>query len=244
MERRDFVNENLTLIQKTEGLTFGTDALLLAAYISGRFERGCELGAGSGIISLLLLAREKLGHTVCLEVQKEYAELTEQNARDNGFSDRLTSVNADLREYRSDAKFDIVYTNPPYMKATSGKMCANDKKSIARHELAGTIEDFCLGAARLLKYGGAFAAVYRPDRTCDLLAAMRTAKIEPKRMTLVYADTESEPSMLLVLGKSGGKSGMTVTRPLIIYTDKSHTEYSTDMNYIMENGVFPTYYKR
>ena len=127
MERRDFVNENLTLIQKTEGLTFGTDALLLAAYISGRFERGCELGAGSGIISLLLLAREKLGHTVCLEVQKEYAELTEQNARDNGFSDRLTSVNADLREYRSDAKFDIVYTNPPYMKATSGKMCANDK---------------------------------------------------------------------------------------------------------------------
>lgn len=244
MERRDFVNESLTLIQKTEGLTFGTDALLLAAYISGKFKSGCELGAGSGIISLLLLAREKLGYAVCLEVQKEYAELTARNAEENGFSDRLTSVNADLRDYTSDGEFDIIYTNPPYMKATSGKMCANDKKSVARHELAGTIEDFCLGAARLLKYGGTFAAVYRPDRMCDLLAAMRAAKIEPKRMTLVHADTESEPSMLLVLGKSGGKSGMTLTRPLIIYKDKSHTEYSDDMNYIMENGVFPTYYKR
>jgi tRNA1Val (adenine37-N6)-methyltransferase len=113
MERRDFVNESLTLIQKTDGLTFGTDALLLAAYISGKFDLGCELGSGSGIISLLLLAREKLARTVCLEVQSEYAELTELNARENGLSQRLTSVNADLRDYKSDVEFDIVYTNPP-----------------------------------------------------------------------------------------------------------------------------------
>ncbi len=244
MERCDFVNENLTLIQKSEGLTFGTDALLLAAYISGRFERGCELGAGSGIISLLLLSRDKLASTVCLEIQEEYAELTERNARENGFSDRLCAVAGDLRDYKSECEFDLIYTNPPYMKATSGRLCNNDKKSIARHELAGTIEDFCKSAARLIKYGGSFAAVYRPDRLCDLIAAMRNSGLEPKRMTFVHADTESEPSMLLVLGKMGGRSGMLVTRPLIIYKDKAHKEYSDDMNYIMENGVFPSYYKR
>ena len=218
--------------------------MLLSAYISGKYERGCELGAGSGIISLLLLTREKLSHAVCLEIQEEYAALTERNARENGLADRLLAVSTDIREYKSECEFDIVYTNPPYMKATSGRMCANDKKSIARHELAGTIEDFCSSAARLLKYGGAFAAVYRPDRMCDLLAAMRAARLEPKRMTFVHADTESEPSMLLVLGKSGAKSSMTLTRPLIIYKDKAHTEYSDDMNYIMENGSFPSYYKR
>lgn len=244
MERLDLVNDKLSLIQNTEGLTFGTDALLLAGYVSGKFRRGCELGGGSGIISLLLLTRDKLDECVVLDVQEEYARLTERNAEHNGLSHRLTSVCSDLRDYRCDGEFDLVYTNPPYMKATSGKMCEQDKKSIARHELHGTIEDFTRGAARMLKYGGTLAVVYRPDRLCDLMCAMREARIEPKRVTFVHADTESEPSMVLVMGKSGGKSGMTLTRPLIIYADKTHTKYSADMDYIMENGVFPSYYKR
>ena len=244
MERLDLVNDNLSLIQNTEGLTFGTDALLLAGYVAGKYHRGCELGGGSGIISLLLLTRDKLDECVVLDVQEEYAELARRNAEQNGLSDRMASVCSDLRDYRCDGCMDLVYTNPPYMKATSGKMCEQDKKSIARHELYGTIEDFCLGAARMLKYGGTFAAVYRPDRLCDLICAMRDARIEPKRATFVHADTESEPSMVLVIGKMGAKSGMTLTRPLIIYDDKKHTKYSSDMDYIMENGVFPDYYKR
>ena len=161
MERCDFVNENLTLIQKLDGLTFGTDALLLSAYISGKFKRGLEIGSGSGIISLLLLSREKLEQVVALDVQEEYASLTARNAEENGLSDRLSAVCADVREYKCDGEFDIVYTNPPYMKATSGKMCENDKKSIARHEIYGTIEDFCASAKGLIKYGGKPRQTYR-----------------------------------------------------------------------------------
>ena len=66
MERCDFVNDNLRLIQDTEGLTFGTDALLLAGYINGRYKRGLELGCGSGIISMLLLTRSKADKVVAL----------------------------------------------------------------------------------------------------------------------------------------------------------------------------------
>ena len=43
-ERLDEVNDSLSLIQKTDGLTFGTDALLLAGYVSGKYKLGCELG--------------------------------------------------------------------------------------------------------------------------------------------------------------------------------------------------------
>jgi tRNA1(Val) A37 N6-methylase TrmN6 len=73
---------------------------------------------------------------------------------------------------------------------------------------------------------------------------MRNSKIEPKRMTLVYADTDSEPSMALIEGKAGGRSGLLLTKTLIIYRDSSHKEYTDDMNYIMENGSFPSDYKR
>lgn len=244
MERCDFVNDKLRLIQKTDGLTFGTDALLLAGYINGKYKNGCEIGSGSGIISMLLLTRNKLDKTVALEVQSEYADLTEKNAVLNGLSDRLTTVCTDVREYKSECEFDIVYTNPPYMKTNSGRKNEAEKKNIARHEVCGGIGDFCRAARRLLKFGGTFAAVYRPDRLCDLFSSMRENRLEPKRITFVYADTESEPSMALVEAKAGGKCGLLVTRPLIIYSDKSHSIYSNDMNYIMENGSFPEGYKR
>ncbi len=238
-ERIDYVNDALSLIQNTEGLTFGTDALLLSGYIGSGYKTGAELGGGTGIISMLLLTRKKLDSTVCLEIQPEYAELIERNAEYNRLSDKLACVCADVREYAPDKECELVYTNPPYMRADSGYANRISKKNIARHEVHGSIEDFCTAARGMLKFGGTFAAVYRPDRLTDLLVAMRAAGIEPKRMTLVYADRESVPSMLLVEGKRGGKSGMRMTRPLIIYADASHNEYGGDMKYIMENGVFP-----
>jgi len=237
-KRLDEVNDSLSLIQDTEGLTFGTDALLLAGYIGKGYKLGLELGGGTGIISMLLLSRGKLERCICAEIQKEYAELIRENAAHNSLEDRLECINADIREHRF-PECDIVYTNPPYMKADTGKRNITDKKNIARHEVNGSILDFCMAAKRSLKFGGTLAVVYRPDRCMDLLAAMREAGIEPKRMTFVHADTASEPSMMLVEGKRGGKSGMRVTAPLIIYRDRTHTAYGEDMEYIMENGIFP-----
>ena len=222
-ERVDSVNDSLSLIQKPDGLTFGTDALLLAGYISGKYSCGAELGGGSGIISMLLLTRNKISRCTAYEVQKEYAELIARNAEYNSLSDRLSSVSADIRDLPATESFDIVFTNPPYMKSTSGKSNVSDKKAIARHEVFGDIRDFTAAASRLLKFGGAFYAVYRPDRLTDIICAMRECSIEPKRVTFVHADTDSEASMVLIEGKRGGKSGMQLTKPLIIYKDKIHT---------------------
>ena len=244
MERCDFVNDNLNLIQETDGLTFGTDALLLAGYITGKYKYGCEFGSGSGIISMLLISRNKIDSVAALEVQEEYADLTRRNAELNNLGDRLLAVHTDVRNFKSEREFDIIYTNPPYMKTSSGRKNALEKKNIARHEVCGDIYDFCLSARKMLKFGGCFAAVYRPDRLIDLLDAMRKSDIEPKRITMVYADDRSEPSMALVEGKAGAKSGLMNTRPLIIYSDKTHREYGEDMKYIMENGSFPSDFKR
>ena len=242
-ERIDYVNDSLSLIQINEGLTFGTDALLLAGYIDRKYKRGIELGSGTGIISMLLLTREKVENALCLEVQEEYALLSDRNAELNNLKDRLKVVHTDIREYKIDAECELVYTNPPYMKTTSGKGNCSSKKNIARHELNGDIKDFLHSGERMLKYGGTFAVVYRPDRLEDLMWSMRESHIEPKRMTFVHADTDSEPSMVLVEGKKGGRCGMKLTCPLIIYQDKKHDEYSDDMKFIMANGRFPDKFK-
>ena len=243
-ERIDYVNDSLSLIQKTDGLTFGTDALLLAGFVSGKYSAAIELGGGSGIISMLLLTRDKVKKCTVLEVQPEYADLINRNAELNGLSDRLRGIGIDIRDYIPEKESELVFTNPPYMKSTSGRGNTLSAKNIARHEICGGISDFMKVGARMLKFGGILAAVYRPDRLTDIICAMRENNLEPKRLTLVYADTESEPSMVLIEAKKGGKSGMLLTPPLIIYEDKTHKKYSPDMEYIMENGSFPSHFKR
>ena len=240
-ERIDYVNDKLSLIQNTEGLTFGTDALLLAGYIGRGYKVGTELGGGTGIISMLLRTREKVERVYAVEVQEEYAELMRRNFEYNNLTS-IEAVAADVREYKCPVECDLVYTNPPYMKATSGYSNRSSKKNLARHEVMGDIGDFMQAAKRLLAWGGDLAVVYRPDRLIDLLAAMRDAAIEPKVITLVMSDAKSAPSLALVLGRRGGKPALRMTAPLILYTDESHKEYSDDMKYILECGIFPEKY--
>ena len=242
-ERIDEVNDKLRLIQRTTGLTFGTDALLLAGYMEGRLGRGMELGSGTGIISMLAITRGKLSLVTAVELQQVYADLTGRNAELNGLSDRLVTVCMDVRDLKAEGTYDTVFTNPPYMRTDSGRANVSGEKNIARHEVAGDISDFIRAAKGVLRFGGSFYAVYRPDRLTDLISAMRAEGIEPKRMTFVHSDAEHEPSVVLIEGRAGGKGGMRITPPLIIYRSATDRVYTDDMDYIMENGRFPEKYR-
>lgn len=219
------VNENIKLIQKKDGLTFGTDAFLLASFIKAQKNANAvELGGGTGIISLLCASREKLGKIFCLEIQKEFAFVIERNAKLNGLDSKVISVCGDVREIKSsDLGFevDVVFSNPPYMKVDSGKQNEHSEKFIARHEVCGDIGDFCSSAKRLLKHGGLFYCVWRPDRLVDLICAMRENSLEPKEICFVHANTKAAPSMVLIKAKKGASSGAVVCEPLFLNDDSN-----------------------
>ena len=215
------INENLTLIQNRDGLTFGTDAYLLAAFASGGAKKTCaDLGSGTGIIPLLCASKNKFKKIYAVEIQPSFSELISRNASLNDLSDIITPVCINVQHLTSSSLFgeiDVVTSNPPYMKADSGKRNEHDEKFIARHEVCGNIEDFCAAASRILKHGGNFYTVWRPDRLCDLLCALRDNRLEPKLITFVHATPQSQPSMVLVRSKKGAASGLTLTRPLFLH---------------------------
>lgn len=249
--RIDKVNDDITLVQRKSGLTFGTDAYLLYAYVRshGKGSIGVDLGAGSGIISLLLANKGKLSKIYAVEVQKGYSELVSLNAEQNRLSERVISVNADVCKLSAEdigGEADAVFTNPPYMKAQSGKENLCDEKNIARREVLATIDDFCVCGARLLKYGGAFYAVYRPERLAELLYSMKKSGIEPKRLTFVCPDAFTRPSLVLVEGRKGGGEGLFATAPLIMHKDTSAKplEDTEDLKYIYANGEFDEKYRK
>lgn len=241
-ERVDRVNENILLIQKKDGLTFGTDALLLAAFVRPQPSAvALDFGAGTGIISFLCAVRNKYKKIVAIEAQNDFAKMIERNIEQNSLSDKVSAICCDVRELSFDKlgfEADAIFTNPPYMRAGSGKMNEHDIKTIARHEILGDINDFCKAASKNLKHGGRFYAVYRPERMTELFYAMRDAKIEPKRLCMVCPDSESAPSLILVEGKKGAAAEIKIENPLLMYKDKTHAEYTDDFAYIYENGCF------
>jgi tRNA1Val (adenine37-N6)-methyltransferase len=224
------INDNLSLIQNENGLTFGTDAYLLSAFaVGGKNKVGADLGSGTGIIPLLLCNREKAAKIYAVEVQESFCDLIAQNAELNGFSARIMPICknvTDLKAADFGQELDFVVSNPPYMKVDSGKRNEFDEKFIARHEVCGNIDDFCACANRLLKHGGRFYVVYRPDRLTDLICALRNNRLEPKIITFVAATSESEPSMVLVRAIKGGASGATLTRTLFLHDSRENAAKS------------------
>ena len=220
-ERIDTVNEKIRLIQKKDGLTFGTDAFLLAAFIKQqRYSYAVELGGGTGIISLLCAAADKFLNIDCFEIQKDFYGITKRNIELNGFGDRVRVFNEDIRSVSATflkREADAVFSNPPYMRTDSGKRNECDRKFIARHEVCGGIDDFCAAAYRILKHGGRFYCVWRPDRLTSLIASMRANRLEPKNMVFVHSDVQSEPSMVLVSATKGGAEGMKIMPPLFLH---------------------------
>ena len=61
--------------------------------------------------------------------------------------------------------------------------------------------------------------VHRPFRLSEIMVMLSKYKLEPKRMQLVYPYVDKEPNMVLIEAVRGGKSRLTVEKPLIVYKE-------------------------
>ena len=231
------IGDGLILHQDKAGLKFGTDALLLAAYI-----RKCvflvEYGSGSGAVSLLTASRGRADRVAAIEIQARQYRLLCKNILENDLCGKIEPLHCDLRDYRPSRHPDAVAANPPFMKADSGFPAEDEGKNAARHEIHGGIGDFCVNAGAILGTGGAFYCVYRPDRLPDLLAAMRDSGLGLRRMTMVHHSISHPASLVLCEGRRGGKDDVFVTRPLILYESGGEKILTPDYRRIYETGEF------
>lgn len=212
------------IIQDPGKFCFGMDAVLLAGFAKAEAS-DCvlDLGTGTGIIPLLMEARYHCAQLTGLEIQPESADMAARSVALNGLSDRIHIVTGDIKEADSlfaSASFDCITCNPPYMIGNHGIKNPNAPKAVARHELLCTLEDVVRQTAKLLKPGGHFFLVHRPFRLAEIMVTLTNHKLEPKRMRLVYPYADREPNMVLLEAVRGGRSRMTVEKPLIVYREK------------------------
>ena len=221
-ERLDDLQRNgYQIIQSPEKFCFGMDAVLLSGFATAtEGARVLDLGTGTGIIPILMAAKTDAKELIGLEIQEESADMAQRSVVLNDLQDKVRIVQGDIKEAGQifdAASFDVVTSNPPYMIGGHGLKNPDGPKAIARHEVLCDLEDVIRAAARCLKSGGKFYMVHRPFRLAEIMVLMHEYKVEPKRMQLVYPYADKEPNMVLIEGARGGRSRLTVEKPLIIY---------------------------
>ena len=214
------ITDTLTVYQQQGVFSYGTDAVLLADYVSEQVanfsgKTMCDLCSGTGIIPLLLCDRYPDLSAHAVEINPNAAALSEQSAAESGLSARFTVHRRDLKEvtsFFSCEQFDFLTCNPPYMTANCGKMCENSDITLARHEIACTIYDVFAAAFYLLRTGGCLYLVYRTDRLSALMDAARKNRFEIKDICFYRLKPDHPRCDLLVCkAKKNAAEGMTVS---------------------------------
>ena len=217
--------KGLHIIQNPDYFCFGIDAVLLAWFASPFIHPNThvmDLGTGSGILPLLVYGRTGARRIEALEIQDQMVELARRNVAMNQLEDVITVHHGDIchpTPQMLSTNFDVILSNPPYMRMDRGMKNATSAVSIARHEIACTLDDVVFFAKRTLKDRGKLFMVQRADRLSDLLCSLRKHGVEAKRLCAVHPYVDKPANLILVEAMRQGKSYMNIDPPLVVYNE-------------------------
>lgn len=225
---------DIKVYQNREGYRFSVDALLLYSFADVRYARNiADLGTGSGIIGLLLARKYPKAGVSLVELQESLYGLALKNIEINSLGNRVKAVLADIKYLKDEfdcMTYDLVVSNPPFRKPTTGRLSIGQERAIARHELALKISELAEAASYLLKAKGRFFMIYHPERLLEAIDALRFWRLEPKRIRFVYNDAGAESKIVLIEAVKEARPGMKIENPLFIYNpDGSYTAEVSDM---------------
>lgn len=229
------------IIQKEGAFCFGMDAVLLSGFVFvKKGETAVDLGSGNGIIPILLEAKTEGEKFIGIETQCEMAEMAERSVYINGLENKIQIICGDLREIfkptenpglkelkKLIGKINVVTANPPYMRSGYGLKNPDEPLAIARHEIKCTLKDICEAASTLLRSKGRFYLVHRPLRLVEIIEALRSFKLEPKRIKPVYPFIDKRANMILIEAVKDAHAECLLEQPLVIY--KEPGKYSDEI---------------
>ncbi|MFH0810532.1 MAG: methyltransferase [Pseudomonadota bacterium] len=210
----------LVLSQSRRGYRYSIDAPILAHFAAGAVrEPMVDLGAGCGVIALILAFKFGLGRITALELQPGLAALAARNVAANHLEERITVFSADLTavDRLPAASAAGVVCNPPYRGLGTGRVNPATEKALARHELAAELPQIVAAAAHLLTAKGRFFIIYPAPRLAALFSALARGGLEPKRLRPVHSFAAEDAVLVLVEALKGGGEGLRIEPPLVIY---------------------------
>ena len=218
------------IYQDDEWFTFSLDSVLLSNFVSIKFtdKKILDMACGNAPIPMLLTFRTKAS-IYGIDIQKEVIDLGIESVIENKMNKQISLEVLDINnvEDRFPAEFfDVITCNPPYFKYNNNdNINLNMNKRISRHEVLVNLDTIVQKASFLLKNGGTFAMVHRPDRLIEIINVMEKHNITPKKLQLCYSKNNSNCNLILIEGNKNGKNGLKILNPVIVHnSDGTYSE--------------------
>jgi tRNA1(Val) A37 N6-methylase TrmN6 len=215
----EFFRGRVRLVQSRRGFRFAVDAPLLADFVEIRpGDEVCELGTGNGAAAVFL-SLKAFRRLTAVEIQPALAALARRNVVLNRLEGRVEVVEADLRSWTPGRRFDVVFSNPPYLKARTGFLSASPEKSAAKHELSCDIRGVMKATAALLKPEGRAYFIFRAAREDDFRQAAGKSGLYIRAIRRILPKTK-EPAGLF-LARLGFHEGAEDDLPPLVLHDEA-----------------------
>lgn len=182
-----FKFKQFTINQDRCAMKVGTDGVLLGAWvpIDNRPFSVLDIGAGTGLIALMLAQRSSAEQIDALEIDEEAYEQAVDNFENSPWGDRLFCYHAGLDEFMEEPEdeYDLIVSNPPFY---SEDYKSNDEqRDLARFQDALPFEDLVEAADLLLSENGVFAVIIPFSEEERFVALAKEFELYPIKITRV-----------------------------------------------------------
>jgi tRNA1Val (adenine37-N6)-methyltransferase len=204
--------------QPKDGYRFSIDSVLLAGFVTKTSGPVADLGAGCGVLSILLYHSGFTGPFYCVEIDSLAAECCRHNLAQTGADAEVIcqDLAASHPRLKRDA-FNLVVSNPPFTKAGHGRVSPNPSRARARQELAMDADSLWQRAADLLDRSGRMALCWSPARLVEALSGLDAVGLRPARLRLVHGRKDKPARLALIETVKQSRAHLEVEPPLIVY---------------------------
>lgn len=217
----EYLPNGFTLSLCEGAFPLSTDSMILSYFVHlPKNASVLDLGSGCGTLGLLLCSKDPNCHVTGVELEEKAHLQALENIHRNDLTSRMESICADLRsvsERFSPGCFSCCVSNPPYFSGGA----ASRNLPLARQEGCCTPDDLFSCGAALLKFGGDFFLVHKPERLAELIATAAKYKLEAKRLCLVRHKEGSPVNLILLQLRKGAKPGLTWEEVILHRADGS-----------------------
>lgn len=222
MPKDSFQFKQFTIFHDRCAMKVGTDGVLLGAWcpISDN-DLVLEVGAGSGLVSLMLAQRSKAS-ILGVEIDIEAASQAKGNIEKSPWSGQIGLIEADFLEYNSVQKFDLLVSNPPFFD--DSLLSPSTSRSLARHTHSLSYDNLMVKAAQLLSDRGRICLIIPYDKGAKLDQLAEKNGLYKTKCVAVIPKPEALPKRLLI-EYSKVESSLSITK-LLIEIDRH--QYSDD----------------
>ncbi|MDP2068571.1 MAG: methyltransferase [Lutibacter sp.] len=184
---KPFQFKQFNILQDKTAMKVGTDGVLLGAWANLDFYPNSilDIGAGTGLIALMMAQRCDAETIDAIELNDAAYEQTVENFEASDWGDRLFCYHASLDEFTDeiDEKYDFIISNPPFYTSTYKEL--PEDRAMARHAESLTYVDLLNSTAKLLSESGNCAFIIPFEEEENFLKIAEENQLYPNRITRV-----------------------------------------------------------